>query len=149
MSSVTSKDRPPASTAGKVAGGLFLVVAAFQVALAAGAPWGEAALGGANPGVLPDELRVGGAIQGVIYLVLAAIAGTRWTGTTLRRRMLYGMTALMVIGSVMNIATPSIVERMLWAPVTIALVIALWRAARHDSLATGSRSRFGQASRAV
>ena len=58
MSSVTSKERPPASTAGRVAAGLFLVVAAFQVALAAGAPWGAAAMGGANPGVLPDELRV-------------------------------------------------------------------------------------------
>ena len=149
MSSVRSKAHPPASTAGKVAAGLFLVVAAFQIALASGAPWGAATLGGANPGVLPDELRAGSAVQSFLYLVLASIAGTRWTSTTVRRRMLYGMTALMAVGAVMNIATPSFVERMLWAPVTIALVIALWLASRHASLSPGSRSSLGPAARAI
>lgn len=149
MSSVRSKAHPPASTPGKVAAGLFLVVGAFQFALAAGAPWGAAALGGANPGVLPDELRVSSAVQGALYLMLAGIAGTRWTSTTVRRRMLYGMTALMAVGAVMNIATPSFVERMLWAPVTIALVIALWFASRHASLSPGSRSPLGPAARAI
>ena len=149
MSSVRSKAHPPASTPGRVAAGLFLVVAAFQFALASGAPWGAAALGGANPGVLPDELRVGSAVQGFFYLVLAGIAGTRWTSTTLRRRMLYGMTALMAVGAVMNMATPSFVERMLWAPVTIGLVVALWLASRHASLSPGSRSPISPAARAI
>jgi hypothetical protein len=147
MSRMTSADHPPASTAGKIAAALFLIVAAFQVSLAAGAPWGEAALGGANPGVLPEALRVSSAVGGVAYVLLAGVVGTRWAGSTLRRRVLYGATALMVIGAVMNLASPSFVERMLWTPVTVALVAALWRAARHDSLSTGSRSRAPQTSR--
>ena len=147
MKRKTFKDRPPASAAGRVASVLLLAVAAFQMALSVGAPWGEAALGGANTGVLPDTLRVSSAIAGSIYLVLAGVSGTRWTGLTLRRNVLYGATGLMVIGAVMNLASPSFVERMLWTPVTIALVVTLWRAARHDSLASVSRQPVGPASR--
>ncbi|TFC56044.1 hypothetical protein E3O62_13145 [Cryobacterium sp. TMT2-15-1] len=150
MSSVESKNlRFPASTAGKVAAALFLVIAAFQVALAAGAPWGEAALGGINPGVLPDEFRVSSAMQGVFYVALAGVVGTRWASTTLRRRVLYGATVLLFVGAVMNLASPSFVERMLWTPVTVALVIALWRAARQDSLSFAARPQAVQADRAA
>jgi hypothetical protein len=110
-------------------------VAIFQGALAAGAPWGEAAMGGANPGVLPDALRASSLVSVVVYLALAAVAGTRWTGATLRRRVLYGAAALMVAGTLLNIASPSFIERIIWAPVTVALVISLWHAARDASLA--------------
>lgn len=34
------------------------VVVAFQIALAAGAPWGEYAMGGAVPGQFPPALRI-------------------------------------------------------------------------------------------
>lgn len=143
------KVHPPASPAGKAAAALFLVVVAFQVALAAGAPWGEASFGGSNPGVLPASLRTNSAIAVVVYVLLAAVAGTRWTGATLRRRLLYGAAALMVIGTVVNVASPSFLERIVWTPVTIALVIALWRAARHASLSNVSRNEGGIAHRAV
>jgi hypothetical protein len=148
MSRMTSKNHPPASLAGKVAAVLFLFVVAFQLALAAGAPWGEAALGGVNPGVLPDAFRVSSAVGAVIYLLLAGVVGTRWAGTALRRRLLYGAAALMVIAAVMNLASPSFIERMLWTPVTVALVVALWHAARHESLSTRSRSHVGREERA-
>ncbi|WP_104118748.1 hypothetical protein [Arthrobacter sp. B1805] len=142
-------DHPPASTAGKVAASLFVVVAAFLMALAAGAPWGAAAQGGSNPGVLPGALRVGSGVQGVVYLLLAGVAGTRWAGITVRRRVLHAAAALMVIGAMMNVASPSLLERMLWVPVTVALVIALWRAARDESLSSGSRVQIGHARRAA
>lgn len=125
---------PPASRAGKVAAGLLLIIVAFQAVAAAGAPVGEAAFGGANPGVLPDTLRVTSVIAGTVYLVLAAVAGTRLTGPTVRRRILYCSTALMVVGVFANIASPSLLERIIWTPVTIALVYCLWRAAGHPSL---------------
>lgn len=149
MTLTTPTDHTPASTAGKVAAVLLLVVAVFLMALAAGAPWGAAALGGSNPGVLPDALRVSSAVQGVFYVLLAAVAGTGWTGATLRRRLLHGVTALMVVGVIMNIASTSFVERMLWVPVSVALVIASWRAARHASLSVGPRSRTSSPNRAV
>jgi hypothetical protein len=149
MTRTLFKDHPHASRAGKTAAVLFLMVGAFQLALAAGAPFGEAANGGANPGVLPASLRMISAIAVVAYLLLAALAGTRWAGATLRRRLLYGAAALMVIGAVMNVASPSFVERIIWTPVTVALAVALWRAARHASLSPVARNEVGLANRAA
>lgn len=65
--------RIPASGAGKIAVVLLLGVVAFQLALAAGAPWG--AQGGMNEGVFPDALRIGSVITAVSYALLAATAG--------------------------------------------------------------------------
>lgn len=135
MTRQTKSPRPPASTAGRVAAALLLTVALFQGALALGAPWGEAALGGANHGVLPDAFRASSAVSFVLYLMLAAVTGTSWTGRNLRRRVLHGAAALMVAGALLNIASPSFIERMIWAPVTVALVVSLWQAARHHTLA--------------
>ena len=140
MSRTTPGDHPPASTPGKVAGALLLVVVAFQAALAAGAPWGEATQGGANPGVLPEPLRLTSALGAVVYLALAGVAGTRWAPPLLRRRVLHVGAAVMVVGALLNIASPSFIERMIWVPVTVALMALLWRAARHDSLLAGSDS---------
>lgn len=137
------KEHRPASRAGKTAATLLIVVAGFQGLLAAGAPWGEAAYGGANSGVLPETLRVSSAASAVIYLGLAGIAGTRLTPTSFRSRFMYGTSALMTVGAIMNIASPSFIERIIWTPVTILLVMSLWRAARLD--AAGATSLGGRA----
>jgi hypothetical protein len=50
-----------------------LAFAAFQLALALGAPYGQVAWGGASPPVLPDSLRAASA-GAAVYLVLAAAA---------------------------------------------------------------------------
>lgn len=128
-----TREHRPASRPGKAAATLLLVVAGFQASLASGAPWAEAAYGGANSGVLPDSLRASSAVTAVIYLALAAVAGTSWVPVGIRRSFMYGTSALMVIGAVLNIASPSFIERIIWVPVTILLVITLWRAARLDA----------------
>ncbi|MCU1532834.1 MAG: hypothetical protein JWO49_2405 [Arthrobacter sp.] len=128
----TSNEHRPASSAGKVAASLFLGVAGFQVLLAAGAPWGSAAYGGANSGVLPESLRATSAGAAVVYLALATVAGTRLVSIPARRRFMYGAAALMMVGAVMNIASPSFIERIIWTPVTVMLVLSLWRAAQLD-----------------
>lgn len=130
---------PPASTPGRVAAGLLLGVVAFQAALAAGAPWGAATQGGGNEGVLPDALRIGSVVTLVIYALLAVAVGTSLLPATARRRILYAATALMVVATLLNIASPSFIERIIWAPVTIALVYTLWRAARHESIRPHAR----------
>ena len=122
-----------ATTAGKLAAALLLVVVGFQALLALGAPWGAAAYGGANTGVLPDPLRASSAVTGALYLALAAVAGTSWVYVRLRARFMYGTSALMVVAAVVNIASPSFIERIIWTPVTIGLVLTLWCAARLDS----------------
>jgi hypothetical protein len=63
-------------------------------------------------------------------MVLASAAGTSLVPPALRRRVLYGTAGLMVVGAVMNLASPSLVERMVWTPVTAALAVLLWRAAK-------------------
>lgn len=126
-----------AEPAGKAAAVLLLGVAGFQAALALGAPWGSAAYGGGNPGVLSDTLRTSSAAASGVYLLLAATAGTSLVPAALRRRALYGTAGLMVVGTLMNLASPSLVERMIWTPVTAALVVLLWKAARGDVVASG------------
>ncbi len=103
-------------------------VAAFQVALAAGAPWGAAAWGGTNPGVLPPGLRAASAGSAIAYALLAATAGSGLVPERARRRVLTGAAGLMVVGTALNLASPSGVERALWTPVAAALAVLLWRA---------------------
>jgi hypothetical protein len=134
MTILTNKAHPSASLAGKIAAVLLLGVVAFQAALALGAPWGVATQGGANEGVLPDLLRVGSVVTLILYGALAAVAGTPVASATVRRRVLSLAAAVMVFATMLNIASPSLIERIIWAPVTIALMITLWRAARHASL---------------
>jgi hypothetical protein len=119
----------PASSAGKAAAVLLIAVAGFQGLLAAGAPWGAAAYGGANPGVLPESLRASSAAPAA-YLALAALAGTRLAATPIHRRFMYGSAALMTVGVITNIASPSFIERIIWTPVTMMLVIARCRTRR-------------------
>jgi hypothetical protein len=60
--------------AGGIAVALIGVLIAFQLALAAGAPYGAAAWGGRNPGVLSTRLRVASAFVGlVVYPFMAAV----------------------------------------------------------------------------
>lgn len=114
----------------KAAAALLLGMAGFQAALALGAPWGAAAYGGGNPGVLPDTFRAASAGASGVYVVLASAAGTPLVPPALRRRVLYGTTGLMAVGVAMNLASPSLVERMVWTPVTAALAVLLWQAAK-------------------
>jgi hypothetical protein len=129
------QEHRPASLSGKAAAALLLIVAGFQASLALGVPWGAAAYGGAHSAVLPGPLRAGSAVTTVIYLVLALIAGTSWAPVRIRSRFMYGTSTLMVVGAVLNIASPSFIERIIWSPVTIVLVLTLWRAARLDGTA--------------
>ena len=46
---------------------------AHRLALAAGAPWGEFAMGGAYPGQFPPELHVAAVVQAVVLALLALV----------------------------------------------------------------------------
>lgn len=120
-----------ARAAATVAATLAVGVAGFQVALAAGAPWGEASWGGQQP-VLPTGLRVASAASVVGWAAVAAVAlrqGGRdtWAPVPDRwlRRVTVGLTAYTALGALMNLASPSAVERAVWAPTTLVLSTAL------------------------
>lgn len=114
--------RPEQATAAALA-----ALGAFQTALAAGAPWGRAAYGGARRGVLPGNLR---AISGVaalgygtgVVLVLRGSGSPR-----ARARAFTALSAFMGIGMVANGASRSPVERFVWTPATAATAVLAWR----------------------
>jgi hypothetical protein len=122
----------------RLAGALFALllipVLIFQLALAAGAPLGALAMGGAYEGVLPAPLRVAAVVQalvltgaGAVVLAKAGLLQLRWTP----RRLVWAVVGLMALAAVLNLITPSAGERALWAPVAVGLFLSsLWVAAR-------------------
>jgi hypothetical protein len=102
-------------------------VVAFQFALAAGAPWGAYAMGGAFPGRFPPPMRVAAAIQGVVLglvaLVVLATAGVIDIPlVTSLPWLIWAVVAVMALGVVLNAISRSAGERRLWVPVTLILL---------------------------
>lgn len=106
-----------------------LGVFAFQIALVAGAPWGEYTMGGQNKGTLPTQLRVGAAVSAVIMLaqaghylaqagVLPTLLDQSWN--TVVNWIWFGFT---VAGLIMNSISRSKKERNTWVPVLLISTI--------------------------
>ena len=97
-------------------------VIAFQIALAAGAPWGTIAMGGRYPGKFPLPMRIAAFVQAGLMLLIGCVVLVR---AQLIFPGLYGASetaiwfviGLFVISLVMNLVTPSKWERIVWAPV--------------------------------
>jgi hypothetical protein len=106
----------------------FIGIAVFQAALVLGAPLGHAAWGGKHRR-LPTRLRIGSAIAIVVWLVAASIvlghAGFDVPSLSepVRRWAIWVVVGLLVVGTVMNAASPSRWERFIWAPVSLALAL--------------------------
>ena len=115
--------RPAAVAVAILFGGL----SAFEIALAAGVPWGEAAFGGASA-VLEPGLRVAAGATSVVWAAAALIVLRRagypvWAPLPRRALpaavwVLAGYTAL---GVLTNAISTSPIERAIWVPATIAM----------------------------
>lgn len=104
-------------------------VIAFQIVLAAGAPWGEYAMGGAFPGQFPPELRVAAVVQAVILALLALVVLSRagvalpkWSRAA--RWLIWIVVAFSALSLVLNLITPSAGERAIWAPVALVMLVS-------------------------
>jgi len=111
-----------ANIAAIVYGTVTLGVAGFQIALAAGAPWGAYAMGGAYPGKFPRKMRVAAIIQALLLTGMAAVVLARaglllpeWFQVS--RWLIWIVASIMVLGLVLNLITPSAKEKNIWAPV--------------------------------
>lgn len=100
---------------------------AFQFALAAGAPWGADAMGGAFPGQFPPALRIAALVQAALIAGTAAVvmskAGvvlTEWSRAS--RWLVWVVVAFSAVSLVLNLITPSAGERAIWAPVAVLLL---------------------------
>lgn len=110
---------------------LLAAVAAFQAALALGAPWGSAAYGGAHEGVLPSRLRVTSGVAAVVWvgtaLVLLRRAGVAVPAPLPDSALgiaAWVALALFVVSVVLNAVTPSRLERAIWLPTTLLLALS-------------------------
>lgn len=107
---------------------LILGVVAFQLAVAAGAPWGEFTQGGATSGVLPTAGRLVALLSACLLGVLAmAVLGRAGIGPWRAKRRLstalaWIAVAYAAVAVVVNAATPSAGERIIWLPVSLALL---------------------------
>ena len=107
---------------------LLALVTLFQIALIAGAPWGEYAFGGRHTGVLPRNLRIGSAISSFLYLGIAghylAQIGVfpQLLDANLNSIANWSIVGINLLALVMNTITPSKKERMIWAPVALILL---------------------------
>ncbi|MFS0870358.1 hypothetical protein [Paenibacillus xylanilyticus] len=107
---------------------LILIVILFQIALAAGMPWGEAAMGGKFPGKYPTSMRYACLLQitilvfiGLVVLSKSGLLLPGWSAFT--DTAIWIIVAYLVLGTILNLITRSVWERRIWAPVTILLLI--------------------------
>jgi hypothetical protein len=107
----------------------FVAIAAFQAALALGAPFGAAAWGGRHPGRLPTRLRVASAVACVFWLFAALVILERGGAEivslppTLARWGTWALVVLLPIGALMNLASKSRWERYGWGPLALILSV--------------------------
>lgn len=105
------------------------VVVGFQLALAAGVPWGEYAMGGRFPGRFPAAMRAAAVVQAVVLALLALVvldeAGLVALGWTAALPWLgWVPVAVSALSAFMNAITPSRVERRVWLPLGLVLLVS-------------------------
>lgn len=103
-------------------------VIAFQVALAAGTPWGAYAMGGVFPGKLPPAMRAAAIVQAAVLALFAMIvlsraelAFSQWMSVS--TRLVWVVVAFSAAAVVLNVITPSRGERRIWAPVSLVMLV--------------------------
>jgi hypothetical protein len=116
--------------AARAAAVVLVGVAAFQVALVFGAPWGAYTQGGDTDGALDTSGRVLAAVSCVLLLLMAAAILARVGEGPLRNapgRLVTGLawftTIYSALAVVLNLATESSSERAVFAPISILLFV--------------------------
>jgi len=106
-----------------------LAVVAFQIALAAGAPWGAFAMGGAFPGQFPPAMRIAAIIQAALLIGFALVVLARtsiilpkWLRAS--RWLAWVVVAFSALSLILNLITPSAGERAIWAPIAFIMLIS-------------------------
>lgn len=100
---------------------IMFLVAIFQVALALGAPWGQAAYGGRQPGTLTPMLRVTSGLSAIILLfmglvVLAQVDAFGPSPPAAFRGLVAGFAGFLFLSAVANFMSESRPERWVMGP---------------------------------
>jgi hypothetical protein len=125
----------------RAAGVILTGVIFFQLAVAAGAPWGAYSQGGLHSGALTQRGRIIAGLSVLVLLVMAFALVARIGGGPFKRfprQRLRWLNWFTIVFSgfsvVINVATESALEREIWAPVSIVLFVLV--------LLTFQRTRF-------
>lgn len=124
----------------------FAALLAFQVALAVGAPLGDAGWGGADAHLTTAQ-RIGSAISVLFYVAAIVLVRRRAEGRT-ERRYAWGTWALAValsLSALANIASDSPWENYLLAPVALVLASLCVVVARGACRGAAARAHRGSA----
>lgn len=114
---------------------LSVIVILFQFGLSLGMPWGAASMGGKFPGKYPPKMRVVALFNMIILSFFAVIvlseAGIMFNQLQpISRVGIWVVLVYYAIGTVLNIITPSKIERI-WAPVVALQLVACLIVAVH------------------
>jgi hypothetical protein len=107
---------------------LVAIVITFQIALAAGVPWGHLTWGGRFPGQLPKPMR-GVAIFSAVLLALFALVVEVRAGVlfpewqTLSQILVWVVVGYCALAVVLHVITPSRWERVIWLPVVLGCLV--------------------------
>ena len=108
---------------------LLIGLVLFQIALAAGVPWGLAAYGGQSA-ELSSSLRIASGVAAVVWSAAALIVLRRggvsgwaplpdaWLGV-----VIWVLVGLFAVSVIMNAITPSALGRAIWLPVTVLRLV--------------------------
>jgi hypothetical protein len=122
-------DRPGRPVVAAVLAFGCVIVATFQAALTLGAPFGAAALGGANLGQLPDPLRMVTGFATLLWLCAALLVLSRGglplfpVPSALSRIGTWVLVGLLGVGTLLNLASSSPWERFGWGPFTLVMSV--------------------------
>lgn len=113
---------------------LTTIVILFQLALAAGVPWGAASMGGKFPGKYPPKMRIIAVMNALVLIFIVLIVLSRAELilpqlNSFSKVAVWFVVIFFIISTVMNVITPSKIERI-WAPVAAlqfltSIIIAL------------------------
>lgn len=107
---------------------LIVIVIIFQACLAIGLPWGKASMGGKFPGKYPTNMRFVAILNMATLLCIAFIMLSRaevfdLQSSSFIRTFSWGIVVYFALGTIMNVVTPSKIERI-WAPVCALLMVS-------------------------
>jgi len=107
---------------------LSAIIILFQLGLTVGMPWGKASMGGKYPGKYPPKMRVVSLVNIFIMIIIALIVLIKANIIFPQIKNISGIAIYFVVGfsvlaTILNIITPSKIERIIWAPVTTLLLL--------------------------
>lgn len=110
--------------------GLTIFIALFQIALALGAPLGEFTLAGKYPGKLPMKMRLAALMQILVLLLFAAIVISKAeiafeSYFSFSKIGIWFVFAFFILGSILNLSSPSKKEKLLMGPLNIIALISV------------------------